>query len=220
MVSRVFTPDEIGRELIATDKRIRTAVIRGLRLAARLGEAEIKREIVGNDPFPVVDTGELLRSVRTDRLPDGAELVVSAPHAVYQELGTGPNVGRPPFTPPFEVIEAWAIRKSRGFKQRKGPSRKTKAGAGEPVTRRRGKETSATGDSRVQRDRRKTKAGRAAAKGSRRSAARAVKSMTGAVWMQIKRFGVKPKRFVERASKKFPGHVESQVAAQVARVRD
>lgn len=220
MVQQTFTPDAIGRELIETDKRIRAAVVRGLRLAARMGEAAVKREIAGNEPYPVVDTAELLRSVRTVRLPDGSELVVEAPHAVYQEYGTGPYAGKPPHTPPFEVIEAWAIRKQRGMRQRKGSSRRTKAGQGEPQTRRRGRDVSAAGDSRVRRDRRQTKGSRAVAKGSRRSAARATKSMAGAVWQQIRRFGVKPKRFYRRASEQFPDHVQKQVNAQVAKVRE
>jgi hypothetical protein len=220
-VAQVFTLDAIGRELVATDKRLRKAVVRGLRIAARLGEATVKREIAGNEPFPVVDTGELLRSVHTERLPDGAELIVDAPHAAYQEYGTGPYAGQPPHTPPLEAIEDWAIRKRRGRKQRKGSSRTTKAGAGEPVSRRRDRATTPAAEGgRVIRKRRQGKGSRAVAKGSRRSAARATKSFAGAVWRQISRFGIKPKRYYQRASKEFPDQVETQVARQVARVKE
>lgn len=221
MVRYVFTPDEIGRELIETDKRIRVAVVRGLRLAARLGETEVKREIAGNEPFPVVDTGELLRSVHTRRTPDGAELLIDAPHADYQEYGTGPQAGRPQYTPPFEAIEAWALRKQRGLRQRQRTTRKAKSGAGEPVSRRRDRPAaSASQAGRVIHRRRQTKAARAVAKGARRAAARTAKTMAGAVWQQIRRFGVRPKRYFRRASTQFADQVQEQVARQVARVKE
>jgi hypothetical protein len=184
-------------------------------------EAEVKREIAGNRPYPVVDTGELLRSVRVERDEFGAELLVTAPHAPYQEHGTGPAAGRPQFTPPFKAIEAWALRKQRGRRRSKSTSRKTKAGAGQPVTRRRGGGEPAGGGARVRRERAESgKAGRGTTKRQRRAAARAAKSMAGAVWQTIRRFGVKPKRYLERASKSFQKHVDQSVNAQVARVKD
>lgn len=216
MTRAVFTPEEIGPELLRTDERIRSAAVRGLQLAARLGRGRVVKEIRGNRPYPVVDTGELLRSVVVVKEEFGAVLEVTAPHADFQEFGTGPHAGQSQFTPPFDVIEAWALRKGRGSRQRKGSSQKTKKGAGQAATRRRGKESSAS-DARTRHVRKRTKAGRSGAK-MRRASKRSAKSMAGAVWATIRRFGVKPKRYFERASKGFSEDVDRMVSDQVAKV--
>lgn len=232
MPRNVFTFATIGPELVATDKRIQQAQIRGLRLAARLGEAEVKKQIRGNKPFPVVDLGELLRSPKTSRLPDGALLEVTAPHGTYQEFGTGPAAGNAPFTPPFEAILEWARRKSRGGSKKKRTSRKRrKQGAEDPVQQslasaRRHlaasrKHLAASRNLLATPEARRAKAAKRRAAKAKRAAARekAARAMAGAVWTSIRRKGVQPKRFYQRAFEKFPEHVEKMVGRQVAKVK-
>jgi hypothetical protein len=232
MPRNVFTPEQIGPELLATDKRIRAAALRGLRLAARLGEAEVKKEIRGNKPFPIVDLGELLRSPKVSRLEDGALLEVTAPHGTYQEFGTGPAAGNAAFTPPFEAILEWARRKSRGGSKKKRTSRKRrKQGAEDPVQQsldlsrrmlaQSRKHLAAARNLLETPEKRRAKASKRRAAKAKRAAARekVARAMAGAVWTSIRRKGVKPKRYYQRASQKFQGHVDKMVARQVAKVR-
>ncbi len=223
MTVTVFTPQGIGAELVAVDERIRGAVVRGLRQAARLGHGQVVKEIRGNKPFPVVDLGELLRSPKVENEPFGAVLEVTAPHGIFQEFGTGPAAGNPQFTPPFEVIQDWALRKQRGLRKRKGTRKKTKKGAGSQKGKRRDQPEGPRSPfevARAQHVRRKSKAGRAAAKAKREAAAqRAAKSMAGAVWTKIRRFGVTPKGYYARASEHFQDHVDERVADAVGKVR-
>jgi hypothetical protein len=229
MPRNVFTPQSIGPELLRTDKRIQQAAIRGLRLAARLGRGEIVKEIRGNKPFPVVDLGELLRSPKVTSMPDGALLDITAPHGTYQEFGTGPAAGNATFTPPLDAIFEWAMRKTR-IQFKKKPKKKPKKGSPSPAPKKpRGPEwpmpTSPEDELKqrtAKRQRRaKAKARRKAAKKAREAAiSKAARKMAGAVWTSIRRKGVKPKRFYQRASEKFGDHVEKMVGRQVAKVRD
>jgi hypothetical protein len=232
----VFTPETIGPELIATDKRIRQAAIRGLRQAARLGRGEVVKEIRGNKPFPLVDLGELLRSPKVTNIDDGAILVVTAPHGTYQEFGTGPAAGNAPFTPPLEAIQQWTLRKARrSSRRRKGKggraSAKTKGQAPkDPVqqalgesasfTRKARKHVAASRDLlRTREQRERSKAKRRAAKAKRDAAtSKDALAMAGAVWVKMRREGMQGKRYYQRASERFQGHVDKRVAATVAKV--
>ena len=97
----------------AWNKRRQDAVQRlgtqAMRRAALRGRADVVRSIQGREGGePIVDTGELSRSVRVTKTPKGAVLEVTAKHAGYLELGTKP------FRPPFGVLLQWASRKLRG----------------------------------------------------------------------------------------------------------
>ncbi len=226
-----FSPREIGPELLRTDKRIQQAAIRGLRLAARLGEGEVKKEIRGNRPFPLVDLGELLRSPKVTPIETGAVLEVTAPHGVYMEYGAGPAAGGAPFTPPFEAILEWARRKARGSsKTKQSSSKRRKRGKESPVEAslagaRRAlaqsrKHLAAARDLLATPEERKAKASKRRAAKAKRAAGREKKArqMAGAVWTAIRRRGIEPKRYYERASQKFQKHVDQMVARQVAKV--
>jgi hypothetical protein len=228
----VFTLQTIGPELEATDKRIRAAAIKGLRQAARLGRGAVVKEIRGNKPFPLVDLGELMRSPKVTREPDGALLEVTAPHGTYQEFGTGPAAGNAPFTPPFEVILEWARRKARGGSKKKRTSRKKKKqGAEDSVqklldqSRRQlaqsRKHLAASRNLLATPEERRAKASKRRAAKAKRAAAREKKAraMAGAVWTSIRRKGMKPKRYYQRASKHFQDHVDKMVRRQVDRVK-
>ena len=233
MPRNVFDPRSIGPELELTDKRIRAAAIRGLRLAARLGEAEVKKEIRGNKPFALVDLGELLRSPKTTPTETGAILEVTAPHGTYQEFGTGPAAGGSPFTPPFEVILEWARRKARGGSRKKQTdTKKRKQGPSSPVEESLESARRFTAQSRkhlakarnlldTPEQRKKKKAKRRVAK-AKRAAGRdkAARAMAGAVWSSIRRKGMKGKAYYQRASLKFPSQVDQMVRRQVAKVKE
>lgn len=229
----VFSPRTIGPELVATDQRIQKAAIRGLRMAARLGRGAVVKEIRGNRPFPLVDLSELVRSPKVTPMPDGALLEVTAPHATYQEYGTGPAAGNPPFTPPLEVIQKWALRKARRSSSRrggKGSPKKQKKKTRDPVQESLDAAASLIRQSRkhlaAARDllqtperRRKAKASRRAAKEKREAAARAeARKLAGAVWAKQRVEGMRGKRYYERASQQFQGHVDRMVERQVAKV--
>lgn len=221
MPSRVFTPQEIGPELLRTDKRIQQAAIRGLRLAARLGRGQVVKEIRGNKPFPIVDLKQLVSSPKVTNIPEGAVLEVTATHGIYQEFGTGPAAGNPRFTPPFDVILQWAIRKQRGGpKRKKKTGKKTKKGAGRPASKTRGGAPESPFErARASHTREKTKASRAKTKAKREAAqAKAARRFAGAVWSNMRRFGMKGKNYYARASKHFQRHVDERVADQVAKV--
>jgi hypothetical protein len=226
-----FTWDTIGPELVATDKRIRQAALRGLRLAARLGRGEVVKEISGNKPFPLVDLTELKLSPKVGNLPDGAVLAVTAPHGIYQEFGTGPAAGSAPFTPPFEVILEWAKRKKRrSGTRRKGKGGKTsakkKGGAG-PLDeanqwlKASRKHLAAARDLlETPEQRKRKKAKRKAAKAKREeAAAKDARAFAGAVWANMRKKGMKGKHYYARASAKFQGHVDQMVDKMVAKVR-
>lgn len=215
MPRNVFTPQTIGPELVATDRRIQQAAIRGLRLAARLGRGAVVKEIRGNKPFPVVDLKELVSSPKVTPIDNGAILEVTAPHGTYQEFGTKPH------TPPLQAIRDWASRKVR---RRKKPSAKKRRpgpkGAEQPdgdkpewpgLPGRRPQET---------RENREIKARRRAKAKAKREAAlnKEAEKLAGAVWITIRKHGTEPKRYYERASKQFQGHVDKRVAAAVAKV--
>ncbi len=229
----VFSPRTIGPELLATDERIQKAAIRGLRMAARLGRGAVVKEIRGNKPFPLVDLGELARSPKVTEMSNGALLEVTAPQGVYQEYGTGPAAGNAPFTPPFEVIKKWALRKARRSSSRrggKGSPKKQKKQTRDPVqesldaaaslTRQSRKHLAAARDLlRTPQQRQKLKAKRRAAKEKREAAAKAeALKMAGAVWANKREKGMKGKHYYERASQQFQGHVDKMVERQVARV--
>jgi len=227
-----FTWKTIGPELVATDERIRAAAVRGLRQAARLGRAEVVKEIRGNKPFPLVDLGELLRSPKVTPIKEGAILEVTAPHGTYQEFGTGPAAGNAPFTPPFEVILEWARRKARGSSKKKRTSRKRrKQGAEDSVqnlldqSRRQLSESrkhlAAARNLLATPEARRAKSAKRRVAKAKRAAAREKKArvMAGAVWTSIRRKGMKPKRYYSRASQKFPDHVDKMVRRQVDKVK-
>jgi len=232
MPRNVFDLRSIGPELELTDKRIRAAVVRGLRQAARLGRAEVVKEIRGNKPYPLVDLGELLRSPKVTRTETGAILEVTAPHATYQEFGTGPAAGGAPFTPPFEVILEWARRKARGGSRKKQQDRKkrkqgTKGSVAESLesssrflAQSRKHLAAARNLLETPEVRKRKKAKRRAAK-AKRAAGRekAARRMAGAVWTSIRRKGMKGKRYYERASKRFPAQTDKMVRRAVDKVR-
>jgi hypothetical protein len=209
----VFTPETIGPELIATDKRIRQAAIRGLRLAARFGRGRVVRAIRDVRPFPVVDTGELLRSPKVTRLDNGAILEVTAPHAAYLEFGTGPagKFPGPAFTPPLEALKAWGRRKKR----RAAAKRKGKGGRPNTAKKRdSGRDLSGSPE---QREGPKRK--RAGAKGKRVSATdKAGDAFGAAVWANMRKKGMRGKRYYELASAFFGDDVEKFVGRAVAKV--
>ena len=93
-----FLERELPREL-------EQAVVRGLRSAALRGKGFVVQEIDKAKPYPAVDTGGLRKSVDVLLLPDGADLVVDAPHAPMINYGTRP------FWPPQAPLALWALRK-------------------------------------------------------------------------------------------------------------
>jgi hypothetical protein len=89
---------------------LKEAAVRGLRSAAYRLEG-ITVEMI-NEPntaegvkHPPVDTGELMRSIRTTLVEDGAIVSVDAPHAPFMEYGTRPHY------PPIDPIAGWVYRK-------------------------------------------------------------------------------------------------------------
>jgi hypothetical protein len=116
---REFTIRNLPAELRRVQGRIERATVLGLRTAAKDARAEVVEQINNQDP-PLVDLGELKRSPQVTKVPNGAVLEVTAPHAAVQEFGTRP------FTPPLEKILAWARRKVRGMKIRGKGARATK----------------------------------------------------------------------------------------------
>lgn len=81
------------------------AIVRGLRSSALRGQSIVVGQIQEAKPFPAVNTSQLLQSVKSGHLPDGAELHVDAPHAPMIERGTRP------FYPPIGPLRVWAARK-------------------------------------------------------------------------------------------------------------
>ncbi len=209
-----FSWKTIGPELVETDERIREAALKGLRLAARFGRGRVVRAISGMKPFPVVDLGELKRSPKVSNLPDGAVLEVTAPHAAYQEFGTGPagKFGGAPFTPPLEVLKAWGRRKMR----RSSTKRKGKGGKANTAKKRDpNRDLSKTPEQREQQ-----KARRKAAKEKREAAAdKAGDAFGAAVWANMRKKGMKPRRYYELASAFFGDDVSKFVGRAVSKVR-
>ena len=100
-----FTLRSWRRYLPRIARRIEDAAVRGMRSAALRAKIEVIREIDTASPYPAVNTGGLRQSVQVINLPNGAEVVVDAPHAPFLEEGTRP------FWPPLEPLVAWVIRK-------------------------------------------------------------------------------------------------------------
>ena len=82
-------------------RKLEQALVRGFRGAAMVLHAEVVMQI---EAVGAVDLGALRNSVQTERLPDGAAVTVSAPHAASVEYGTRPHM------PPVAPLEAWAAR--------------------------------------------------------------------------------------------------------------
>ena len=92
-----ISPHQVSSELRAHAQRTERALVRASRAAALIGE----RVVVEATPS---DTGEARRGWRVVLMPDGAELVNDAPHALILEFGSLPH--RPPLMP----ILRWVMR--------------------------------------------------------------------------------------------------------------
>jgi len=99
------TVDQFAKILGRLDSKIERAIVRGLQSAAMRLQGLVVNEIDSAEPFPAVDRGELRNSTKFDRLPLGAILSMTAPHAGIIEYGTRP------FFPPIEPLARWALRK-------------------------------------------------------------------------------------------------------------
>ncbi|MFH1568528.1 MAG: hypothetical protein ABIL09_11080 [Gemmatimonadota bacterium] len=168
--------DTIGAELEAVMFRLGEGAERAMYRAALLAKRRAVQAIGEVVPFQPVDTGEMRRSYTVDRVPGGAVLENTAPHAAIQEYGTRP------FTPPMEPLVQWAIRKSR-----RAPQKKKKRGQ----RRARGK---AAGQPKHE-----------GAANSKRKANQleAAKALARRAWVSIRARGVRPKGFHAAASKDF-----------------
>lgn len=119
MSSSVITIGQLGPELLALSREMKTKADRALRRAAHRAVAEVVKEIDGSEPYAPVDTGELRRSNVVMKLAPGEYVVENvAPHAAHQEHGTRP------FVPPAGPLRAWARRKARAGR---GASRRKSA---------------------------------------------------------------------------------------------
>lgn len=62
--------------------------------------------------FDNIDTENYIESVKFDKLKERSWRVYSdVPYSIYQEYGTGPAVGKPEYTPPFDKILKWVESK-------------------------------------------------------------------------------------------------------------
>jgi len=84
---------------------IERAVVRGEHRAAERLEWLVVETIGETQPFVPFDTGELARSVRTEKNHQGARVVVDAPHAPFIEYGTRPH------RPPLQPLIDWVMRR-------------------------------------------------------------------------------------------------------------
>jgi hypothetical protein len=81
---------------------IQKALVAGLQDGGKIIERTTKRTIEKED---LIYRGELIDSVSTERVFDGAIVRVEAPHARWLEYGTRP------FTPPLAPLKWWALNK-------------------------------------------------------------------------------------------------------------
>jgi hypothetical protein len=170
----------------------------------------------GIKPFPVVDTGELLRSPTVEDDDVGAILEVAAEHGTYQEFGTGPagEFGGAPFTPPLEALQAWGRRKKR----RSGTKRKGKGGR--KGSARKKDQDRGEGKKQTPEQREKAKKSRAAAKAKRDALADKEGDAFGAaVWANMSKKGMKGKRYYALASAFFGDDVSKFVGRAIGKVR-
>lgn len=105
MGKKTIPLSRFGPELRKLPPELADATVRGLRSAALRGVGIVVQEIDNAKPHPAVNNGQLRQSVKYHALPDGAEIVVEAPHAPMIEYGTRP------FTPPLAPLVAWVLRK-------------------------------------------------------------------------------------------------------------
>lgn len=105
---------------------LQEAAIRGLRSAGARGVSVVVHEIDHAEPYPAVNVGEMRQAARSEPIPEGAELSVGTPQAVWMEYGTRPHM------PPLEPLIVWATRKFvlGGGRKRKGAKRARKAAGG------------------------------------------------------------------------------------------
>ncbi len=102
------TISEFQRILTKLAPELEGACIRGLRAGALYLERTVKVEIQQTQPYAPIDRGELINSVDTTFVPDGAIVSVDAPHAAIMEYGARP------FRPPLAPILEWVKRKGLG----------------------------------------------------------------------------------------------------------
>lgn len=171
-----------------------------MRRAAMRGRADVIRSIQGREGGePVVDTGELSRSVRVTKTPKGAVLEVTARHAGYMELGTKP------YRPPFGVLLQWATRKLRG-------------GALPESDRGRGRGLMAQGRGRVRSLRPRALAAKAPSRPSPLSKHdRAVRELAGRAFGSISRYGIEPRGYYSRVSVRFRRYARHEMRAAIRR---
>lgn len=199
---REFTLAEMGPEYVRVQNRIVAATVKGLRVAAWDGRRETVLQINFHQPHPVVDLQQLKRSPKVSNLPNGALLEVTAPHAAPQEFGTRP------FTPPLSALIAWAVRKLRG----KGKGR-TKAEGGQKAKRHEKKKK--RGDAKATAAKAKT----SQRKKQQRGPSPEAKALGGAVWAKIRREGIEPKRYYQRAGLSFDAMAHRRISEAVAKVK-
>lgn len=108
MTSRTVTFTQFGIIVRDLPPKLRRAIVRGLRGTAARYQGMVVEEIDNAQPHPAVDTRALAQSVQIDRVPDGAVVQVTAPHAGAIENGTRP------FFPPIDPLTEWVKRKGLG----------------------------------------------------------------------------------------------------------
>lgn len=115
MPTHRVTFSEFERKLMTLVPEIKDACVRGLKSGALRLDGVVLEEIDNAVPFPAVDRGELRNSREVRMHPDGADVSVTAPHAVIIEEGTRP------FWPPLAPLVAWVMRKGIGALQGPAP---------------------------------------------------------------------------------------------------
>lgn len=118
MAGYSITLTEFERVVLRFEPKIRAAYVKALRTAALRLEGMVVEEIQQTTPYAAVDTGELMRSVDTTFVDDGAIVTVAAPHAGVMEWGARP------FKPPIAPLVEWVKRK--GLVSTRGPRPLTK----------------------------------------------------------------------------------------------
>jgi len=105
MVATKITLEQLSRRVKLLPQQMTKAVVRGLQASGQRLQVMVVEEIQGADPYPAVNMGDLLRSVHTDFVHDGAEVIVDAPHAAHMEYGTRPHF------PPVAPLKEWVMQK-------------------------------------------------------------------------------------------------------------
>ncbi len=161
-------------------------------------------------PLPApIDQGELKRSGVVGRIPSGAVLNFTAPHAEHMERGTRPH------TPPKAPLQAWARRKVRSTR-RAGPKkkrpRKRRIGLSrKQLGERPQKSTRFTASAMLQRQRRARRAAKRREKAALELANRA--------WVGIRKHGTEGRRYYARAAVRFPDIVGEEVRKRLAKLK-